>query len=72
MVRKYGISSGDRSFHEDPFFAAFVECSKDEGMVSKVSKMRSSGGFYGSCLRACEVAESVVYIPRSRSGLFFR
>ncbi|KAK1436459.1 hypothetical protein QVD17_02239 [Tagetes erecta] len=73
MIRKYSNASGDRSFHEDPFFAAFVECSKDEGIrVTNTSKMRSNGGFYGSCLRACEVAESVVYMPRSRSGYFYR
>ncbi|XP_076891194.1 uncharacterized protein LOC143542509 [Bidens hawaiensis] len=71
VIKKY--ATGDRTFHEDPFFAAFVECSKDEEMgMIKGSKMRSSGGFgglYTSCFRACDVAESVV---KARSGYFLR
>ncbi|KAI3820109.1 hypothetical protein L1987_13967 [Smallanthus sonchifolius] len=75
VIKKY--STGDRSFHEDPFFAAFVECSKDDEMAMKGSKIRSGtgggfGGLYTSCFRACEVAESVVYVPRSCSGDVFR
>ncbi|MFS7952639.1 hypothetical protein Hanom_Chr07g00609241 [Helianthus anomalus] len=61
--------------HEDPFFAAFVECSKDDDMSIKGSKMRSSSGLgslYGSCFRRCEVAQSIVYLPRSRSSYLFR
>ncbi|KAL4559225.1 hypothetical protein LXL04_031360 [Taraxacum kok-saghyz] len=69
--KKYSTSE---SFHKDPFFAAFVECSKDEELV-KGSKVRSTSGLasiYTSCKRTCEVAESIVYLPRSRAGYFYR
>ncbi|KAL7618738.1 uncharacterized protein LOC111898176 [Lactuca sativa] len=71
MLKKYSTSE---SFHKDPFFAAFVECSKDEELV-KGSKIRSTSGLanvYSSCKRTCEVAESIVYLPRSRAGYFHR
>ncbi|KAL8196740.1 hypothetical protein R6Q57_024503 [Mikania cordata] len=81
LIKKYTSSGAGGlhhliSFHEDPFFAAFVECSKDEDMVIKGSKIRSSGGFgglYGSCFGACDVAAgSIVYLPRTRSGFLLR
>lgn len=70
MIKKYATS--DRStFLEDPFFAAFVKCSKDDEMgMIKGSKMRS---IYTSCFRTCDVADSVVNLPRSvSSGYFLR
>ncbi|KAI3736721.1 hypothetical protein L2E82_26705 [Cichorium intybus] len=71
MLKKFNTSE---SFHKDPFFAALVECSKDDELV-KGSKIRSSSGLasvYTSCKRTCEVAESIVYLPRSRAGYFYR
>ncbi|XP_076901500.1 uncharacterized protein LOC143555918 [Bidens hawaiensis] len=73
VVKKY-VTSDRSTFHEDPFFAAFVKCSKDEEMgMIKGSKMRSISGLYTSCFRTCDVADSVVNLPRSvRSGYFLR
>ncbi|CAI9786670.1 unnamed protein product [Fraxinus pennsylvanica] len=60
----------------DPFFAAFLECSKndDDGNIWKGSKITRSlsarFGFinmYTSCKRSCAVSESAVYLPRSSS-----
>ncbi|XP_050212725.1 uncharacterized protein LOC126664397 [Mercurialis annua] len=73
---------GDENFgRNDPFFAAFVECSKDDNDIyesssttnlwngGKVSRSISDRfGFinlYTSCKRTCAVSESLVYIPRS-------
>ncbi|XP_057490330.1 uncharacterized protein LOC130776210 [Actinidia eriantha] len=68
----------------DPFFAAFVECSKDDDdddqdtigaffKGSKVTKTLSDRfGFinmYSSCQRACPVSESIIYIPRSQNSV---
>lgn len=58
----------------DPFFAAFLKCSKndEDGNIWKGSKITRSlsarFGFinvYTSCKRGCAVSESVVYVPRS-------
>ncbi|XP_059302498.1 uncharacterized protein LOC132054526 [Lycium ferocissimum] len=74
--------SATKSFRKDPFFAAFVECSKDDQQYhdddiwqnsSKVPSIRSLSdrfGFismYASCKSTCTVSESIVYIPRSRN-----
>lgn len=69
-MKKY---SNNRSFRKDPFFAAFVECSKDNDQFeSKSSSSDRSGGFvvsmYSSCKRMCAVSESIVYRPRSSRG----
>ncbi|KAJ6422115.1 hypothetical protein OIU84_027120 [Salix udensis] len=67
------------SFRRDPFFAAFVECSKDEDdrdssnnsfwAGPKVSRSISDRfGFinlYSSCKKSSAVSESIVYLPRS-------
>ncbi|KAL3366227.1 hypothetical protein AABB24_011071 [Solanum stoloniferum] len=72
-----------KSFRKDPFFAAFVECSKDDQQQydddiwknsSKVPSIRTLSdrfGFismYTSCKRTCTVSESIVYLPRSRNN----
>ncbi|KAI5668209.1 hypothetical protein M9H77_18062 [Catharanthus roseus] len=72
--KKYNTNE---SFRKDPFFAALVECSKDDSIgdfwksSSKVSKTLSDRfGFinmYTSCKRTCTVSESIVYLPRSRA-----
>nr|GMD72677.1 putative mediator of RNA polymerase II transcription subunit 26 [Ipomoea batatas] len=63
------------SFREDPFFAALVECSKEERHKSSskiVTKSLSDRfGFMGlyaaaSCKTTCGVSESIVHLPRSR------
>ncbi|XP_076893728.1 uncharacterized protein LOC143545795 [Bidens hawaiensis] len=71
-IKKYRSS---RSFNNDPFLAACVECSKDvnnnnvemEGGGGKNSK-RFVVSMYSSCKRTCAVSESIVYRPRSASG----
>nr|AFK40047.1 unknown [Lotus japonicus] len=72
-------------FQRDPFFAAMVECSKDdddqEEITSgnlwngaKVSRSVSDRfGFfslYGSCKRTCAVSESLVFLPSSRRSTY--
>ncbi|KAL8216209.1 hypothetical protein R6Q57_023046 [Mikania cordata] len=71
-MKKYRSS---RSFRNDPFLAAFVECSKDkEYEIDGRSKCPASdrSGFvvsmYSSCKRSCAVSESIVYRPRSATG----
>lgn len=70
------------SFRKDPFFAALVECSKDDdhqgdlngnywkgSKVSPKTSLSDRFGFiklYVSCKRTCAVSESIVYLPRSR------
>nr|GEU42412.1 hypothetical protein [Tanacetum cinerariifolium] len=65
MTKKY---SSTRSFKKDPFFAAFVECSKDKNLEnSKFSTGERSGfvvSMYTSCKRSCSVSESIVYRRR--------
>uniref|UniRef100_A0A5B7BD31 Uncharacterized protein n=1 Tax=Davidia involucrata TaxID=16924 RepID=A0A5B7BD31_DAVIN len=69
--KKYTI----QSFRRDPFFAALVECSKDDQdsignfwKGSKVTRTLSDRfGFVGintSCKRTCAVSESIIYLPR--------
>ncbi|XP_031112079.1 uncharacterized protein LOC116016056 [Ipomoea triloba] len=67
--------AGGGSFREDPFFAALVECSKEERHKSSskiVTKSLSDRfGFMGlyaaaSCKTTCGVSESIVHLPRSR------
>lgn len=71
--------SKKNSIQKDPFFAAMVECSKDDREETssnnfwneaKVSRSISDRfGFinlYGSCKRTCAVSESLVYLPTSR------
>lgn len=66
-------------FQRDPFFAALVECSKDDNEEitsrnlwngAKVPRSVSDRfGFislYASCKRTCAVSESLVYLPSSR------
>lgn len=75
--KKYMSSN---SFRKDPFFAALVECSKDDydhdqtvginlWKGSKISRtLTDRFGFinmYTSCKRTCAVSESIVYLPRS-------
>ncbi|QCE08006.1 uncharacterized protein LOC114190562 [Vigna unguiculata] len=64
-------------FQRDPFFAALVECSKDDDSGEETSRnlwkvprsVSDRFGFinlYGSCKRTCAVSESLVYLPSSR------
>lgn len=57
---------------KDPFFAAFVECSKDDdddhdafGSLRKGLKITRT---LNSCKRNCAVSDSIVYIPIPRSS----
>ncbi|KAL7597283.1 uncharacterized protein LOC111908794 [Lactuca sativa] len=68
-------SSSSQNFRKDPFFAAFIECSKDKEFevngLRKSSKLPSvdRSGFvvsmYSSCKRTCAVSESIVFRRRS-------
>ncbi|KAK6939767.1 hypothetical protein RJ641_029298 [Dillenia turbinata] len=79
LRKKYNSTS----FRRDPFFAALIECSKDDhetfsdiwkpSSSTKASRNSSDRlGFidlYASCKRTCAVSESIVYLPRSsKSG----
>ncbi|CAI9786999.1 unnamed protein product [Fraxinus pennsylvanica] len=63
----------EQIFHKkkDPFFAAFVKCSKDDddhyafGSLWKGSKITRA---LNSCKRSCAVSDSLVYIPIRRSN----
>ncbi|KAK4375269.1 hypothetical protein RND71_005946 [Anisodus tanguticus] len=72
--------SATKSFRKDPFFAAFVECSKDDQQhqeiwtsylkVPSIRGLSDRFGFismYASCKSTCTVSESIVYLPRSRN-----
>ncbi|KAL4566207.1 hypothetical protein LXL04_030319 [Taraxacum kok-saghyz] len=66
-------SSSSQCLNKDPFFAAFVECSKDkEFEVEGLRKSSNRSGFvvsmYSSCKRTCAVSESIVYRRRSSTG----
>ncbi|KAL4280580.1 hypothetical protein GQ457_03G029070 [Hibiscus cannabinus] len=63
----------------DPFFAALVECSKEDGeqaterdvwtgakVTRSVSDRLGFISLYSSCKRTCAVSESTVYLPRPR------
>lgn len=80
--KKNSIQSG---FQKDPFFAAMVECSKDDHHEeetrssfwngTKVSTRSISDRFgfislYSSCKRTCAVSESLVYLPSSRRSTY--
>ncbi|KAK9270696.1 hypothetical protein L1049_026278 [Liquidambar formosana] len=72
-------NSATESFRRDPFFAAFVECCKDDdqdnvsvGTLWKGSKVPRNlsdrfgiVNLYTSCKRTCAVSESIIYVPRS-------
>ncbi|KAE9611392.1 hypothetical protein Lalb_Chr06g0162001 [Lupinus albus] len=64
------------SVQRDPFFAAMVECSKDDNHKSGAKVTRSISdrfgfiSFYGSCKRTCAVSESLVYLPTSRRSSY--
>ncbi|KAB2031240.1 hypothetical protein ERO13_D05G277400v2 [Gossypium hirsutum] len=82
LSRKKASAGASESFRRvDPFFAALVECSKEDhdgdeetarnlwtgGKVTR--SMSDRLGFinlYTSCKRSCAVSESIVYLPRSR------
>ncbi|KAE8682248.1 protein disulfide-isomerase 5-2-like [Hibiscus syriacus] len=80
LTRKKASAGASDSFRQvDPFFAALVECSKEDGdqaternlwTGAKVTRSMSDRlGFinlYSSCKRSCAVSESTVYLPRSR------
>ncbi|XAR62664.1 hypothetical protein NMG60_11017510 [Bertholletia excelsa] len=80
MRKKSQDYSSTDSFRKDPFFAALIECSKDDQQIQdppaanswkglKVSRTLSDRfgfvGMYASCRRACPVSQSIIYIPRS-------
>lgn len=72
------LYSADQSIRKDPFFAALVECSKDDDdqesgnlwTGAKITRSISDRfGFinlYSSCKSSCAVSESMVYLPKSR------
>ncbi|KAI3672967.1 hypothetical protein L6452_39072 [Arctium lappa] len=68
MMKKKNKSS--QNFRKDPFFAALVECSKDNNKELEEMSKGSAAGFvvsmlYSSCKRTCAVSESIVYRRRS-------
>ncbi|XP_059631934.1 uncharacterized protein LOC132274628 [Cornus florida] len=79
--KKYYSSKNSR---RDPFFAALLECSKDDQDAidhfwkgSKATKSLSDRfgfvGVYASCKRTCAVSESIIYLPRyKRQDEFIR
>ncbi|KAH6780420.1 hypothetical protein C2S52_011657 [Perilla frutescens var. hirtella] len=60
-------------FKRDPFFAALVECSKDDDDLDHAANIWKGSlsdrfGFinmYTSCKKTCAVSESIVYVPRA-------
>ncbi|XP_047983467.1 uncharacterized protein LOC125224153 [Salvia hispanica] len=55
---------------KDPFFAAMMECSKDDDCANIWNKGSLSDRFgfismYTSCKKTCAISESIVYVPRS-------
>ncbi|KAG7015908.1 hypothetical protein SDJN02_21012, partial [Cucurbita argyrosperma subsp. argyrosperma] len=68
----------------DPFFDAFIECSKEPAAATELWRGDSNGktvsrslsdrfGFmnlYSSCKRTCSVSESIVYLPRTPRSSF--
>ena len=76
LTRKKASGAAER-FRKDPFFAALVECSKDDDQETasnfwtgdKITRSISDRfGFinlYTSCKRTCAVSESIVYLPSS-------
>ncbi|GMI83246.1 hypothetical protein HRI_001993900 [Hibiscus trionum] len=82
LTRKKPSAGASESFRRmDPFFAALVECSKEDGdqaaelernlwtgakVTRSVSDRLGFINLYSSCKRTCAVSESTVYLPRSR------
>ncbi|KAE8709797.1 Protease-associated RING/U-box zinc finger family protein [Hibiscus syriacus] len=80
LTRKKASGSASENFRwMDPFFAASVECSKEDGdqetdrnlwtgakVTRSVSDRLGFINLYSSCKRSCAVSESMVYLPRSR------
>ncbi|KAE8684408.1 hypothetical protein F3Y22_tig00111131pilonHSYRG00180 [Hibiscus syriacus] len=80
ITRKKESGGVSESFRRmDPFFAALVECSKEDGdqetdrnlwtgakVTRSVSDRLGFINLYSSCKRSCAVSESMVYLPRSR------
>ncbi|XP_059461211.1 uncharacterized protein LOC132190286 [Corylus avellana] len=78
------INPRQSGFQRDPFFAALVECSKDDDIQDssnnsiwtsgKVSRSLSDRfGFvslYASCKRTCAISESIIYLPKSNRGSY--
>ncbi|KAJ7973926.1 DUF688 family protein [Quillaja saponaria] len=76
-------NSREISFQKDPFFAALVECSKDDDddeeitsnsnlwNEAKVTRSLSDRfGFislYASCKRTCAISESIIHLPNPSS-----
>lgn len=76
VIRKKNNIS--ESFRGDPFFAAFVECCKEEEdqqtlpdiwkgkkMPRNLSDRLGFINIYSSCKRTCTVSESIIFVPRS-------
>ncbi|KAE8666529.1 Protease-associated RING/U-box zinc finger family protein [Hibiscus syriacus] len=80
LTRKKPSAGVSESFRRmDPFFAALIECSKEDGdqetdrnlwngakVTRSVSDRFGFINLYSSCKRSCTVSESIVYLPRSR------
>ncbi|KAK8482272.1 hypothetical protein V6N13_055382 [Hibiscus sabdariffa] len=77
LARKKASNAAFGSFRKDPFFAALVECSKDNDNEESASNiwtgfkitrgMSDRFGFinlYTSCKTTCAVSDSLVYLPR--------
>ncbi|KAK7851363.1 uncharacterized protein LOC112017369 [Quercus suber] len=74
-----GKKNCKQTFEKDPFFAALVECSKDDDQdqepnksiwnSAKVSRSLSDRfafiSLYTSCKRTSAISESIIYLPRS-------
>lgn len=79
MTRKMKNNVISEGFRRDPFFAAFVECCKEEGgqetvlpniwKSGKVQRNLSDRlgliNMYSSCKRTCAISESIIMVPRS-------
>lgn len=79
-AQKKHYTTTNASFRKDPFFAAFVECSKDSDQHGSIGSFWKNSrvtrtltdrlGFMTmhtnfSCKNTCAVSESMVYLPRS-------
>ncbi|KAE8057131.1 hypothetical protein FH972_013844 [Carpinus fangiana] len=78
------INPRQSGFQRDPFFAALVECSKDDDIQessnnsiwtgAKASRSLSDRfGFvnlHASCKRTCAISESIIYLPKSNRGSY--
>lgn len=74
-----------QTFQRDPFFAALVECSKDDDHHEEMSNSSIWNGakvsrsisdrfgfvnLYTSCKRTCAVSESIIYLPKSNRSSY--